>query len=95
MLDALLKAIKSNELDVKDRFGLASDLLALTECGRIPAFQFLAFFAQLTNEDEYIIWQVVIGGRGGEFGICIELLFRRLEILHSVGSLRSRLKSQV
>lgn len=62
MLGSLLRAIKSNELSVEDRYGLSNDLLALTESGRIPASQFLGFFAELTNEDEYTVWQVINGG---------------------------------
>lgn len=63
MLSRLLNAIGANELGVKDRFGLASDLSALMESGKIPAEQFLAFVSALTNEDEYIVW------RGVETGI--------------------------
>jgi hypothetical protein len=85
MLDGLLKAIKSNEMDVKDRFGLASDLLALAESGRILVSQFLAFFAELTNEDEYIVWKVVIEGKSF-VSFEFHTFFRSLEILDYFGS---------
>lgn len=62
MLDRLLKAISANELGVKDRFGLASDLSALMESGKIPAERFLAFFATLSNEPEYIVWKAAMKG---------------------------------
>jgi hypothetical protein len=62
MLDRLLKAISKNELEVKDRFGLASDLVALVESGKVPAYQFFAFLSALTNENEYIVWRSVESG---------------------------------
>ena len=62
MLERLLKAVASKELKAEDRFGLASDLVALVESGRVPADQLLGFFTALTDEDEYIVWSAVSSG---------------------------------
>ena len=62
MLERLLKAVASKELGVKDRFGLANDIVALVESGHAPADQLLEFFTALTNEDEYIVWSAIATG---------------------------------
>uniref|UniRef100_A0A915EUB2 Aminopeptidase n=1 Tax=Ditylenchus dipsaci TaxID=166011 RepID=A0A915EUB2_9BILA len=59
MLTALLPAVQSKEMLVADRFGLAEDLFALVESGKIPSSQFLKFVAASSNEDEYIVWSAL------------------------------------
>uniref|UniRef100_A0A915EHW9 Aminopeptidase n=1 Tax=Ditylenchus dipsaci TaxID=166011 RepID=A0A915EHW9_9BILA len=62
MLGALLRAVESKQMLVADRFGLAQDLFALVESGKIAVSSFLKFVAASSNEDEYIVWTAVDGG---------------------------------
>lgn len=62
MLKNLLSAVHSGKLSVSDRYGLISDVYALIKAGKSSASQFLALVAALTNEDEYLIWQVAESG---------------------------------
>ncbi|KAI1732802.1 peptidase family m1 domain-containing protein [Ditylenchus destructor] len=64
MLNALLPALRSKEVQVTDRYGLASDLFALVEAGKISATQFLNFLGASANEDEYIVWSAIDHGVG-------------------------------
>ncbi|KAI6230360.1 Aminopeptidase [Aphelenchoides fujianensis] len=62
MMQRLMAAVKSRELNAADRFNLADDLCALVKAGRASAAQFLAFYEASANEDEFIVWQTLDGG---------------------------------
>ncbi|KAI6205137.1 Aminopeptidase [Aphelenchoides besseyi] len=61
MLKRLMEAVSAGQLNELDRFNLANDLYALVKAGRVPAAQFLAFYAASTNEDEYVVWATLDG----------------------------------
>jgi aminopeptidase N len=56
MFAQLLEAFKNKELDVIDRYNVASDVLALLEAGKITAGEYLQFIEACKNEDEYVVW---------------------------------------
>lgn len=51
-----MKAVKSNELSVLDRFGLVNDYNALFKSGTISVADFLDVFRAFATEMEYAVW---------------------------------------
>jgi hypothetical protein len=62
MFESLLNGIRDNKMIAEDRYGLASDLVALIGSGHVSADQFLTFLAALANENEYIVWAAAANG---------------------------------
>lgn len=81
MLKQLLGAVQAKHLTVLDRFGLASDLIALVKASKVSASQFFALFAASVNEDECIVWQSLVSGNKIYNVLKLIILFRT-EILH-------------
>lgn len=64
MFKALLPSIENKHLPVLDRFGMANDLFALVESGKVSADKFLTLVAASGNEDECVVWEAIDGGIG-------------------------------
>ena len=64
MFNSLLSAVKSKQLPILDRFGMANDLHGLFTSGEITAVEFLEFFKAFSNENEYIVWKAIDQGLG-------------------------------
>uniref|UniRef100_A0A914C199 Aminopeptidase n=1 Tax=Acrobeloides nanus TaxID=290746 RepID=A0A914C199_9BILA len=63
MFNALLPAIESKTMPVLDRFGIADELFALVESGKVPASNFLSLYAAAgASEDNFIVWAALDDG---------------------------------
>ncbi|MDO8557993.1 MAG: M1 family metallopeptidase [bacterium] len=58
---ALEKPVAQKEIGPIDRFGIASDLAALTRAGQLPTTQTLEMLQAYRNETNYTVWIQILG----------------------------------
>jgi hypothetical protein len=69
MVAALREPLRKRELDVADRYGVVSDVLAATSAGRVGSKAALDLTAALREETEQIAALAVYDGLGGILGV--------------------------
>ncbi len=62
--ELLAKPIRTKHLKTRDRLGLARDIMALAEPGKLSTIDGLEFTKNYIAEDEYVVWTAVSGGLG-------------------------------
>ena len=83
--------IRSKRLKTRDRLGLARDMFALAEPGKLSAVDGLEFALYYTNESEYVVWSALAGGLGKIHSLIAHERFLKqyelfaLEIFSAVG----------
>uniref|UniRef100_A0A914CYE7 Puromycin-sensitive aminopeptidase n=1 Tax=Acrobeloides nanus TaxID=290746 RepID=A0A914CYE7_9BILA len=64
MFQGILQAIENKELKMLDRFGVAEELFALVECGKVQADEFLTLVETCVKaqESDYVVWSALENG---------------------------------
>jgi len=78
-LEALAPKLKSNKLDVVDKFGILTDTFDLIKAGKLDSVSGLKLIANLQQETDMAVWDGMLGGLGSIMSIADDKAMDQLE----------------